>query len=89
MQVVTGLDIIKTRDSLAQKFSGNVGYLVHAASVDSRLQHGITIFKERFGKRFTKIFSPQHGLVGDEQDDMIESNHSASIDINNGTSVSC
>ncbi len=75
MQVVTGLDIIKTRDGLVNKFPGKVGYLAHAASVDGGLQHGIPIIKELFGARFTKIFSPQHGLVGDEQDDMIESHH--------------
>ena len=75
MQVVTGLDIIKHSDSWVQKFPGNIAYVGHAASVDGELKHGISIFKERFGERLTKIFSPQHGLVGDEQDNMIESDH--------------
>ena len=75
MGAFTGLDIIKHSDSWVQKFPGNIAYVGHAASIDSELKHGISIFKERFGERFSKIFSPQHGLVGDEQDDMIESDH--------------
>ncbi len=75
MAVVTGLDIIKQSDRWVKEFPGNAGYVAHAASVDSQLQHGISVFKERFGDRLTKVFSPQHGLVGDEQDNMIESDH--------------
>ncbi len=75
MRVVTGLDIIKERNDLIKMFPGRVGYLAHAASVDKNLQHGISIFKEKFGQRFSRIFSPQHGLVGDVQDNMIESDH--------------
>jgi len=73
--VVTGLDIIKQSNDWKNRLQGNIGYLAHAASVDAELTHGITILKNIFGKRFTKIFSPQHGLVGDVQDNMIESDH--------------
>ena len=75
MTVVTGLDSIKQGSGWSEKFPGKVGYVAHAASVDQQLQHGISIFKETFGSKFTKIFSPQHGLVGDVQDNMIESDH--------------
>ena len=75
MQVVTGLDIIKDRKSLVEDYRGGIAYLAHAASVDANLEHGITIMKKRFGDRFVKIFSPQHGLVGDVQDNMVESDH--------------
>ncbi len=75
MGVITGLDIIKERTSLSDKLTGNVGYLAHAASVDGTLTHGIYTMKALFSNRFTKIFSPQHGLVGDVQDNMIESDH--------------
>ena len=75
MGVVTGLDIIKERSKWAQPMSGNVGYLAHAASVDRNLTHGLYIIKSLFGDRFKKIFSPQHGLVGDVQDNMIETDH--------------
>ena len=75
MKVVTGLDRIKKGNDWPKRFKGNIGYVAHAASVDRNLQHGISIFKEAFGQKFIKIFSPQHGLVGDVQDNMIESDH--------------
>ena len=75
MKVVTGLDRIKQGKTWPKRFKGKVGYVAHAASVDRNLQHGISIFKETFRERFIKIFSPQHGLVGDVQDNMIESDH--------------
>ena len=73
--VITGLDIIKNRKDLLDTFPGKVGYLAHAASVNKDLQHGLSVFKELFGDRLIKAFSPQHGLVGDVQDNMIESDH--------------
>lgn len=73
--VVTGIDIIKNRKNLSDLYKGGIGYLAHAASVDSELDHGIGIIKQCFGNRLKKIFSPQHGLVGDVQDNMIESDH--------------
>jgi uncharacterized protein YbbC (DUF1343 family) len=73
--VVTGLDIIKDSKSIDRQYSGGVAYLAHGASVDGKLEHGIAIMKKRFGNRFIKVFSPQHGLVGDVQDNMIESDH--------------
>ena len=75
MQVVTGLDIIKKRNDLNSRYSGGVAYLAHAASVDNNLEHGISLMKKLFGEKFIKIFSPQHGLVGDVQDNMVESDH--------------
>ena len=75
MGVVTGLDIIKDGKDWNDKFPGKIGYLAHAASVDCQFRHGISIFKQQFGDQFIKIFSPQHGLVGDVQDNMIESDH--------------
>lgn len=75
MGVITGLDIIKAETGLRKNYPGKVGYLAHAASVNCQLLHGISIFKSQFGDQFAKIFSPQHGLVGDVQDNMIESAH--------------
>ena len=75
MKIGTGLDVIESSESLQKQFPGKIGYLAHAASVDHDLKHGIIVLKELFGSRFTKIFSPQHGLVGDVQDNMIESDH--------------
>lgn len=74
-KVLTGLAVLKADKNLQQEFKGNVAYLCHSASVDENYQLGIFTFQEIFKERFTKIFSPQHGLVSDVQDNMVESNH--------------
>lgn len=71
--VLTGLDQLMGRS--ADHFPGRIGYLCHAASVDSRLTPGPILMEQLFGQRWTTIFSPQHGLVGNVQDNMIESDH--------------
>lgn len=73
--VKTGLEVLKNDKKLQKKFTGNVAYLCHAASIDSEINHGIEIFKDIFGSKFTKIFGPQHGIVGDVQDNMVETDH--------------
>ncbi len=73
-KVFTGLDRLVSPD-ITKTIGGNIGYLCHAPSVDRNLTHGIDILKKTFGDRFKKIFSPQHGLFGDLQDNMIESGH--------------
>jgi uncharacterized protein YbbC (DUF1343 family) len=76
-KVLSGLDCLKNYDSkkLNEKFIGNIGLVCHAASVDCDLNHGIFVFKNLFKEKFKKIFSPQHGLVGNVQDNMVESPH--------------
>lgn len=70
--VTTGLEsLIKDHEGI----KGNVGYLCHAASIDSNYNHGIDVVKSIFGTRLKKLFSPQHGLFADVQDNMVESNH--------------
>lgn len=75
-KVLSGLDNFKTQTGLHQKLKGNIGYLCHSASVDNKYQHGIIAMKNIFGQRLTKLFSPQHGLVSDVQDNMVETDHS-------------
>jgi uncharacterized protein YbbC (DUF1343 family) len=71
--VLTGLDQL---DSINESdFKGNIGLLCHSASVDRHLDHAIEIFINKFASKLTKIFAPQHGLVSDVQDNMIESDH--------------
>lgn len=43
--------------------------------MNATLDHGIDLLKECFRDRFKKIFSPQHGLFAEAQDNMIESDH--------------
>lgn len=74
-KVTSGLEKLKAQPDLQGKFKGNIGYLCHSASVDNDYQHGVFALKNIFGKRLTKIFSPQHGFVSDVQDNMVESGH--------------
>ncbi len=71
--VKLGLDHFK--DLSAEKYAGNIGLLCHSASIDSEINHALNLFEQKFGKRWTKIFSPQHGLVSDVQDNMVETPH--------------
>lgn len=72
-KVTTGLDILKKYNT--SHYNGNIGLVCHAASVDCELNHAITVLKKIFGNKLKKIFSPQHGLVGNVQDNMVESPH--------------
>jgi len=51
-----------------------VGALLHPASVSSRLEHASTILERGDGKvwRLRAFFGPQHGYLGQTQDNMIE-----------------
>ncbi len=73
MTVQSGLDQIKTISLDYQ--NKNIALLCHAASIDSSYNHAISIFKATFGEKLKKIFGPQHGLIGNVQDNMIESDH--------------
>jgi len=69
-RVCSGLDVFMKKKSpvLGQK----IGLLVHPASVTLNLIHAVKIFKERLGEGLVCLLSPQHGLYGETQDNMIE-----------------
>lgn len=50
-----------------------VGLVAHPASVDKKLNHSFDILAKLLGKNLTCAFGPQHGLRGEKQDNMIES----------------
>ncbi|MCB0530336.1 MAG: DUF1343 domain-containing protein [Saprospiraceae bacterium] len=72
MNVRTGLDRLAGRET---RIKGRVAYLCHNASIDSRCREGLAVVQELFGPRLAAVFSPQHGLFSDAQDNMIESDH--------------
>ena len=72
---LSGLDQLINNKELQSKVKGNVGYLCHSASVDKDLNHGLAQIKNIFNDRFKKVFAPQHGLVSNVQDNMIETDH--------------
>ncbi len=51
------------------------GLLMNQASVDGRFHYACDLLAERFPGRLTALFSPQHGLWCEEQDNMIETGH--------------
>jgi uncharacterized protein YbbC (DUF1343 family) len=50
-----------------------LGLLCNQASVDHRLRHAALLVREHFAAQLACLFSPQHGLWGEKQDNMIES----------------
>ena len=50
-----------------------IGLLCNTASVDRHLVHTRQRLHTLFGSRLTCLFSPQHGLFAEKQDNMIES----------------
>ncbi|HZN32967.1 MAG TPA: DUF1343 domain-containing protein [Pirellulaceae bacterium] len=51
------------------------GLLMNQASVDHRLRYACDLLAEKFPGQLQALFSPQHGLWGEEQANMIESPH--------------
>ncbi len=74
-KVLTGLDILAGEHTEQKKIQGNIAYLGHQASVDSRLQNGLDVIVSLFGNRVTGAFGPQHGFSTIAQDNMIETPH--------------
>jgi uncharacterized protein YbbC (DUF1343 family) len=52
-----------------------LGLLCNSASVDHDLVHARLRLHDRFGDRLAALFSPQHGLFAEKQDNMIESDN--------------
>jgi uncharacterized protein YbbC (DUF1343 family) len=55
--------------------NARLGLLCNAASVDAHLIHSRQRLADAFGHRLAAIYSPQHGLFAEKQDNMIESDH--------------
>ena len=69
--VNTGLDILAA-EGFARLRGRRTGLLVHPASVDRRLRHGTNLMQEAEAVDLRALFGPQHGLLGQTQDNMIE-----------------
>lgn len=68
-----GIEILLQDESLMDELkSRRVGLVAHPASVDHKLRHTVDLLHEA-GVNFTCLFGPQHGLRGEKQDNMIES----------------
>lgn len=54
---------------------GRFGLLVNQASVDFRFRYAHDLFSSAFPGQLGALFSPQHGLWSEDQDNMIETPH--------------
>ena len=68
----TGLEVLEGGAAARKALKGNVAYLCHGASVTSDLRFGVVCLQKILGKRLVKLFGPQHGMVSDVQDNMVE-----------------
>jgi uncharacterized protein YbbC (DUF1343 family) len=68
---MTGLDRLAAAGFAALK-GQRVGLLVHPASVDGLLRHALDLFLEADNVQLKALFGPQHGILGQTQDNMIE-----------------
>ncbi len=69
--VRTGLDILRH-----ERFEGlrgsRLGLLYHPATVDCNLNLALDLFLNAEGINLVRLFGPQHGILGQTQDNMVE-----------------
>jgi uncharacterized protein YbbC (DUF1343 family) len=68
---ITGLDLIEKQWPRDLK-DARVGLVVHPASMNRKLEHAVTVSRRIKKFRLTTLFGPQHGILGQTQDNMIE-----------------
>jgi len=73
-QVVTGLEAFLAAPP-AGLARARLGLLCNQASVDRRLRHARDLVAKCAGRRLAALYSPQHGIFGEQQDNMVESAH--------------
>jgi uncharacterized protein YbbC (DUF1343 family) len=71
-----GIDRLAHDATLRQQLAGRrIGLVCHPASVTSDQHHSLELF-DRFPELLlTAIWGPQHGFLGDKQDNMVETDH--------------
>jgi uncharacterized protein YbbC (DUF1343 family) len=67
MRVESGLEVLvhRRRGLLRGR---RFGLVAHQASVDSRLDHAVTLLRDVRGAHLARLFAPEHGLWGAAQD---------------------
>jgi len=73
-RVVTGLERLVAAPPRALA-RARIGLLCNQASVGRGLRHARDLAARRFGRRLAALFAPQHGIFGEQQDNMVESPH--------------
>src|SRR4029450_101019 len=79
MSIQLGLTRVLQDPAVAAPLRGKrLGLVCHEASVDERCRHAVDLVQERqsaLGATLAAVFSPQHGLWGQDQDNMVETPH--------------
>ena len=79
--VLTGLDVFK--ETYWTKLKGQrLGLLSNQASLDSQLRPAREVITHLLPGQMKALFGPQHGHGGEDQDNMIETDHSLDPDLN-------
>ncbi len=71
----TGLEVALADPPAALQKARRFGLLMNQASVDARFRLAHELLHERFPGKLAALFSPQHGMFAEQQDDMVESGH--------------
>ncbi|MEW6658206.1 MAG: DUF1343 domain-containing protein [Thermodesulfobacteriota bacterium] len=71
-RVVSGLEVF-VHDPPSWAKGARLGLLSHPASVAANLESARELIARRFPGQLQVLFSPQHGLLGEKQDNMISS----------------
>lgn len=74
-RVRLGLDVCLERPPAVLQQARRIGVLLNQASLDTQGQLTCDVLAARFPGRIDRLFSPQHGLWGEQQANMIESPH--------------
>ncbi len=69
---ITGLNRLCQDSTWQKKIKGNIAYLCHQASIDQHYNWGPALLQKKFGARLVALWGPQHGLVTNVQDNMVE-----------------
>lgn len=73
--VETGLESWWKNLELQNSLKGRIALLCHNASCTRDFISAPELFQDLYGKRLIRLFGPQHGLITDVQDNMIETEH--------------
>ncbi len=72
--ITLGIDRLTSDISLQRQLHGRrVAIAAHPASVNARLQHSVDALQQGTRLNLSAAFGPQHGMRGDKQDNMVES----------------
>src|SRR5215211_7586309 len=73
-QIKLGLEMLLD-DRVDVLKGARVGLVSNQASVDHQFRHAADLFHSHPKINLTALFGPQHGIRGDVQDNMIETEH--------------